>query len=59
VLATPGEDRRQTIAGAYLPVFLGPLEEPRLLCFNTACATGVIAIVVWSWRTASTREVSG
>jgi hypothetical protein len=38
---------------------LGPLDEPPLLDFNTACATAVIGIVVWSWRTASTREVSG
>jgi hypothetical protein len=37
----------------------GPLDEATLLCFNTARATGVIGIVVWSWRTASTREVSG
>lgn len=27
--------------------------------FNTARATGLIGIVVWSWRTASTREVRG
>jgi hypothetical protein len=38
---------------------LGPLDEPPLLDFNTACATAVIGIVAWSWRTASTREVSG
>ena len=26
-----------------------PLDEAPLLCFTTACATGVIGIVVWSW----------
>ena len=41
-----------------LTVFLGPAEEPRLLRDNTALASGVICIVVWSWRTASSREPS-
>jgi len=35
------------------------LDKPDLLFFNTACASGLIGIVIWSWRTASTREVSG
>ena len=59
VLTTLSKHGRQPSARAYFPVFFGPLDETPLLCFNTACATEVIGIVVWSWRTASTREVSG
>jgi hypothetical protein len=37
---------------------LGSEEESGLLRDNTAIASGVICIVVWSWRTASSRVVS-
>ena len=59
MLTASREYRWQTTARAYFAVFSRPLDEPPLFCFNTARATGVIGIVVWSWRTASTREVCG
>jgi hypothetical protein len=36
-----------------------PFDEPLLLFSNTDSASLVSGIVIWSWRTASTREVSG
>ena len=39
-------------------IFFRPAEEAFLLRDNTALASGVICIVVWSWRTASSREPS-
>jgi hypothetical protein len=59
MLTAAREERRESAAAAQLPVFFCSPDEPALLCFNTFCAAGVICIVVWSWRTASTREVSG
>lgn len=59
MLTAASESRWKPAARGYFSVRARPFDEPPLLCFNTRLAAGVIGIMVWSWRTASTREVSG
>jgi hypothetical protein len=58
MLSTTGKDPQGATGRLYSAVFFRPNEEAGLLRCNTPCATGVICIVIWSWRTASSREVS-
>ena len=59
MLPAASESRWESAARGYFTVRARPFDKPPLLRFNTRLAAGVIGIMVWSWRMASTREVSG
>ncbi len=58
MLAAPRKLRERLVTKSQSAIFFRPKEEVFLLRDNTAFASGVICIVVWSCLTASSREPS-